>query len=47
MTDEQKKQAVALRARGVSAAAIGRQFGINIKTVLAYLQAADSDQTRQ
>lgn len=47
MTDEQKKQAVELRARGVSAAAIGRQFGINIKTVLAYLQAADSDQTRQ
>ena len=47
MTDEQKKQAVELRARGVSAATIGRQFGINIKTVLAYLQAVDSDQARQ
>ena len=47
MTDEQKMQAVELRARGVSAAAIGRQFGVNVKTVLAYLRAADSDQTRQ
>jgi len=47
MTDEQKAQAVELRARGVSAAAIGRQFGVNVKTVLAYLRAADSDQTRQ
>ena len=47
MTDEQKVQAVELRARGVSAAAIGRQFGVNVKTVLAYLRAAGSDQTRQ
>ena len=47
MTDEQKAQAVELHARGVSAAAIGRQFGVNVKTVLAYLRAADSDQTRQ
>lgn len=47
MTDEQKMQAVELRARGVSAAAIGRQFGVNVKTVLAYLRAADSDQTRR
>lgn len=47
MMDEQKAQAVELRARGVSAAAIGRQFGVNVKTVLAYLHAADSDQTRQ
>ena len=47
MTDEQKAQAVELRARGVSAAAIGRQFGVNVKTVLAYLRAADSDQTRR
>ena len=47
MTDEQKAQAVELHARGVSAAAIGRQFGVNGKTVLAGLQAADSDQTRQ
>ena len=47
MTDEQKAQAVELYARGVSAAAIGRQFGVNVKTVLAYLHAADSDQTRQ
>lgn len=47
MTDEQKAQAVELHARGVSAAAIGRQFGVNVKTVLAYLHAADSDQTRQ
>jgi hypothetical protein len=47
MTDEQKAQAVELRARGVSAAAIGRQFGVNVKTVLAYLRAAGSDQTRQ
>lgn len=47
MTDEQKAQAVELRARGMSAAAISRQFGVNVKTVLAYLRAADSDQTRQ
>ena len=47
MTDEQKAQAVELRARGVSAAAIGRQFGVNVKTVLAYLRAADSNQTRR
>ena len=47
MTDEQKAQAVELRARGVSAAAIGRQFGVNVKTVLAYLRAAESDQTHQ
>lgn len=47
MTDEQKAQAVELHARGVSAAAIGRQFGVNVKTVLAYLRATDSDQTRQ
>lgn len=47
MTDEQKAQAVELRARGVSAPAIGRQFGVNVKTVLAYLHTADSDQTRQ
>lgn len=47
MTDEQKVQAVELRARGVSAAAIGRQFGVNVKTVLAYLRAADSDQIRR
>ena len=47
MTDEQKAQVVELHARGVSAAAIGRQFGVNVKTVLAYLHAADSDQTRQ
>lgn len=47
MTDEQKAQAVELHARGVSAAAIGRQFGVNVKTVLAYLHAAASDQTRQ
>jgi len=47
MTDEQKVQAVELHARGVSAAAIGRQFGVNVKTVLAYLRATDSDQTRQ
>lgn len=47
MTDEQKAQVVELRARGVSAAAIGRQFGVNVKTVLAYLRAADSDQTRR
>ena len=47
MTDEQKAQAVELHARGVSAAAIGRQFGVNVKTVLAYLRAADSDQTRR
>ena len=47
MTDEQKVQAVELRARGVSAAAIGRQFGVNVKTVLAYLRAADSNQTRR
>mgnify|MGYP001695651163 FL=1 len=47
MTDEQKAQAVELRARGVSAAAISRQFGVNVKTVLAYLRAADSNQTRR
>lgn len=47
MTDEQKAQAVELRARGMSAAAISRQFGVNVKTVLAYLRAADSDQTCQ
>ena len=47
MTDEQKAQAVELHARGVSAAAIGRQFGVNVKTVLAYLRAADSDQTHR
>ena len=47
MTDEQKAQAVELHARGVSAAAIGRQFGVNVKTVLAYLHAADSNQTRR
>ena len=47
MTDEQKAQAVELRARGVSAAAISRQFGVNVKTVLAYLHTADSDQTHQ
>ena len=47
MTDEQKAQAVELHARGVSAAAIGRQFGVNVKTVLAYLRATDSDQTRR
>lgn len=46
-TDEQKAQAVELHARGVSAAVISRQFGVNVKTVLAYLRAADSDQTRQ
>lgn len=47
MTDEQKAQAVELYARGMSATAISRQFGVNVKTVLAYLHAADSDQTRQ
>ena len=47
MTDEQKVQAVELRAQGVSTAAIGRQFGVNVKTVLAYLRATDSDQTRR